>query len=108
MKQLLATALLLISPICLAAQPDSDVGPQVYRKWCAPCHAPGDNYPGTLALRAKYKGALPDSLEQRTDLTPEMVKYFVRNGVTVMPFFRKTEISDTELNALADFLSKQK
>ncbi|MNR57119.1 hypothetical protein D3C85_1778320 [compost metagenome] len=58
-------------------------------------------------MRAKYKGALPDALEQRTDLNPEMVKYFVRNGVTIMPFFRKTEISDAELNAVADFLTKQ-
>ncbi len=35
-------------------------------------------------------------------------RQFVRKGVSVMPFFRKTEISDTELDALAAFLSKQK
>lgn len=92
---------------CFAADGDPVLGKQVYEKWCAPCHAPGDLYPGTLALRAKYKGALPDALEQRSDLTPEMVKYFVRNGVTIMPFFRKTEISDAELNAIADYLTKQ-
>ena len=106
-RSIISAALMIVSVSCFAADNNQDLGKQVYKKWCAPCHAPGDLYPGTLALRAKYKGALPDALEQRTDLNPEMVKYFVRNGVTIMPFFRKTEISDAELNAVADFLTKQ-
>ena len=52
-----------------------------------------------------YKGAKPAMLEERTDLTPEIVKHFVRTGVTVMPFFRKTEINDADLDALALYLS---
>lgn len=108
MKRPLITAILLMAASSsFAADENRDLGKQVYQKWCSACHAPGDLYPGTLALRAKYRGALPDTLEQRTDLTPEMVKYYVRNGVSVMPFFRKTEISDVELNAVADFLAKQ-
>ncbi|KAF1311056.1 (+)-Pinoresinol alpha hydroxylase (cytochrome subunit) [Pseudomonas sp. SG-MS2] len=101
------TSSLLAAAQCFAAEGNPDLGKQVYEKWCSACHAPGDAYPGTLALRAKYKGALPEALEQRSDLTPDMVKYFVRNGVTIMPFFRKTEISDVELNAIADYLTKQ-
>ncbi|MEJ1966986.1 MAG: cytochrome c [Gammaproteobacteria bacterium] len=81
-------------------------GQQVYEKWCAPCHAPGPDHPGTTALAALYKGTKPGALVERTDLTPEFVKQFVRHGVSVMPFFRKTEISDAELDALAAFLSK--
>jgi mono/diheme cytochrome c family protein len=108
MKRIAIMGILLVTAFnSLAADNNPDLGKQVYQKWCSPCHAPGDLYPGTLALRAKYKGALPDALEQRTDLSPEMVKYFVRNGITIMPFFRKTEISDAELNAMADFLTKQ-
>jgi mono/diheme cytochrome c family protein len=30
----------------------------------------------------------------------------VRNGVYVMPFFRKTEISDAELDALVAYLAQ--
>jgi mono/diheme cytochrome c family protein len=45
-------------------------------------------------------------LEERTDLTPDTVRHFVRNGVSVMPFFRKTEISDAELEALAAYLAR--
>jgi mono/diheme cytochrome c family protein len=85
-----------------------DVGRLTYEKWCAPCHAPGPDHPGTQALDALYKGSKPSALIEREDLTPPLVKQFVRKGVSVMPFFRKTEISDTELDALAAFLSKQK
>ena len=108
MNHFIAIATLLAAAgSSFAAEAPADLGKQVYQKWCAPCHAPGDLYPGTLALRAKYRGALPDALEQRTDLTPELVKYFVRNGITIMPFFRKTEISDVELDAMAQFLTKR-
>ncbi len=85
-----------------------NVGQLTYEKWCAPCHAPGQQHPGTQALDALYKGSKPGALIQRTDLTPPIVKQFVRTGVSVMPFFRKTEISDAELDALATYLSKQK
>ena len=44
-------------------------------------------------------------LELRTDLTPETVSYFVRNGVAWMAPFRKTEISDAELAAIGAYLS---
>lgn len=85
-----------------ATHPSS--GKHIFDKWCLPCHADSDQAPGTLALRVKYNGALPAALEQRTDLTAASVKYFVRNGVFVMPFFRKTEISNDQLDALANYL----
>ena len=62
--------------------------------------------PGTEALRAKYKDARPADLEQRTDLAPVVIKTFVRKGVSIMPIFRKTEISDTDLDALAAYLAR--
>ena len=80
-------------------------GRTVFENWCAPCHAPGARHPGTQALEALYKGAKPAALEQRTDLTPELTRAFVRTGVSVMPPFRKTEISDADLDALAGYLA---
>jgi len=77
-----------------------------YQKFCSACHGEGVGRPGTLALQAKYKGAVPALLDKRTDLTPEFVKMTVRNGVTVMPFFRKTEISDVDLNAITAYLTR--
>jgi mono/diheme cytochrome c family protein len=80
-------------------------GRQVFQLWCAPCHAPGPRHPGTQALDALYKGAKPGALEQRTDLVPTLTQTFVRSGVSVMPPFRKTEIGDADLAALAAYLA---
>jgi mono/diheme cytochrome c family protein len=81
-------------------------GRAVYQHWCAPCHAPGAIHPGTVALAAKYQGAIPPALEQRTGMTLDFITQFVRQGVTIMPFFRKTEISDAELQAVAAYLMR--
>ncbi len=80
-------------------------GKAVFEKWCAPCHGDGPGKPGTAALQALYKGVKPALLEKRTDLAPEFTSAIVRTGVSVMPFFRKTEISDAELAALAKYLA---
>ncbi|MDB5719315.1 MAG: petJ, partial [Sphingomonas bacterium] len=82
-------------------------GAATYAKWCAPCHAPGVAHPGTNALAAKYKGEKPAVLLEWRDLTPDYVKYMVRNGISVMPRFRKTEIGDKELDALAAWMVQQ-
>jgi mono/diheme cytochrome c family protein len=82
-------------------------GHAVFQYWCAPCHAPGPGHPGTQALAAKYAdGSIPAVLEERTDLTPELTATFVRGGVSIMPPFRKTEITDADLDALAAYLAR--
>lgn len=91
-----------------APEAGAGAGKRVYDKWCAACHDDGPRYPGTASLAAKYGTDLPAALEKRTDLTPEIVSTFVRQGILVMPSFRKTEITDAELNALGAYLSKKK
>ena len=81
-------------------------GKQIYDRWCAPCHAPSYRASGTSALATKYGKDLPAVLEQRRDLTPEVIGYFVRHGVSIMPTFRKTEITDAELAAMARYLTR--
>jgi mono/diheme cytochrome c family protein len=85
-------------------------GQAVYQYWCGPCHSEGRGNPGTGALAVKYKNqpGVPAVLADRTNLTPESVKFFVRRGVSVMPPFRKTEITDAELDALAVFLTRNR
>ena len=80
-------------------------GKAVFDQWCAACHAPGPRHPGTQALDALYKGQKPGALEQRTDLVPKLTETFVRKGVSVMAPYRKTEISDADLAALAAYLA---
>lgn len=96
-----------------AAQPSAvERGRTLYEYWCATCHGPGiGNFgaqylPGTDALRVKYRGALPALLAERTDMSPDLIKTYVRQGITIMPFFRKTEIDDTELEAIVAYLTR--
>ena len=72
---------------------------------CAPCHAPGPGHPGTQSLQLKYAGKLPPALLDRTDLAPQAVAVFVRQGVLLMAPFRKTEITDAELAALSAYVA---
>jgi mono/diheme cytochrome c family protein len=81
-------------------------GKQVFDQWCAGCHAAGPRMPGTASLAAKYGDSLPAALEERDNLNPAIVRHFVRNGVLVMPPFRKTEITDAELDALGAYLTR--
>jgi mono/diheme cytochrome c family protein len=100
-------AAIVALPQAAVAEPSAPpAGRAVYEKWCAPCHDPGINHPGTHALMAKYQGLKPAALLDWTDLQPATVRYMVRHGISVMPHFRKTEISDTELEALASYLSR--
>jgi len=81
-------------------------GKGIFQYWCTPCHGDGPEYPGTVALAAKYKNQIPALLDQRTDMNGEFVKTFVRNGISIMPFFRKTEISDADLEAIVAYLGR--
>jgi (+)-pinoresinol hydroxylase len=87
-------------------QAEHPLGSAVYLKWCAPCHAAGVTHPGTHALMVKYQGVKSGVLLEWKDLPADTVKFVVRHGITVMPPFRKTEITDQELDALANYLSR--
>jgi mono/diheme cytochrome c family protein len=88
-----------------AEQPATVSGKAVYEYWCAPCHAPGPGHPGTQSLQLKYAGKLPAVLLDRTDLSPQAVAVFVRQGILLMAPFRKTEITDAQLAALASYVA---
>jgi len=79
-------------------------GRAVYARWCVACHGPGQHTPGTLALYVKYQGSVPPVLEHRSGLSVEMLRVFIRRGVSVMPSFRPTEISEPDIDALAAYL----
>ena len=59
-------------------------------------------------FRGGYKGATPALLKERTDLNPAYIKQVVRQGLYVMPFFRKTELSDADLNAIVAYLTRKR
>jgi mono/diheme cytochrome c family protein len=47
-------------------------------------------------------------LEDRVDLTPEVIRTAVRHGMPIMPPFRKTEVTDAELDAVIAYLTQKK
>jgi len=91
-------------------------GDATFQKRCAACHGEGRGddtepatlLPGTLALRLKYRGERPALLEQRTDLSPAVLRAFLRNGVGSMPPFRPTELSDGDIEAIAAYLTRSR
>ena len=83
-------------------------GAAVFNNWCSACHSRGpQNAPGTASLQNKYQGSVPAALQDRRDLTADLVKFFVRNGVAMMAPLRKTEVSDADLDALAAYLTQR-
>jgi len=51
---------------------------------------------------------VPSVLEQGTSLDATAIAYFVRNGRSTMPTFRKSEIDDRELGDIAAYLTARK
>lgn len=83
---------------------DIQAGAMVFQKWCADCHGPG-RLPGTSALQRKYQGAIPAALDQRPNIPDALTRLVVRSGMSFMPYFRKTEITDRELAWLSAYLT---
>ncbi len=105
-----------VQPDPTIKDPQVQRGKEVFQARCNLCHGswPKDVKPGmppmvgTQMLQLKYKGAKPALLEDRTDLTPETVAFFVRHGSGIMPFFRPTEVSDSDLAAMGAYLSRKR
>ncbi len=98
------------TPIAPAKDPASavDRGKVVFESHCQICHGNAPDAAGTQSLANKYAGKKPAELEQRTDLTPDVVRFYVRHGSGMMPFFRKTELSDADLADLGAYLSRKR
>lgn len=114
------TTLLALSLLTLPAAADSptiswtwrpataaaDPGKAEFERACSICHGAGPDRPGTQSLQVKYEGKIPALLEQRTDLTADVVRFYIRNGVAMMPRFRKTELTDAQVELIARYLSR--
>ena len=61
---------------------------------------------GTFVLGARYQDALPALLTERTDLAPEYIGAVLRTWTNGMAAFRPTEITDSELEALIAYLTR--
>jgi mono/diheme cytochrome c family protein len=78
-------------------------GEQVFATRCVFCHGEGLGHPAWQLLALK-KGKDKAEILGRPDLTLIYVKHVVRDGFIEMPPFRASEISDPDLDALANYV----
>jgi mono/diheme cytochrome c family protein len=79
-------------------------GKHLYGRICIYCHGPGVWGTNRLAKRLDKEHAL---LENRTDLPASAIRAIVRSGVGSMPPMRRTELSDSDVDAIAAYLTRR-
>lgn len=99
----ISTTLLLLSLAApLAAQtPSAAAGKALFESRCLYCH--DERGTGTVMLGHRL-GQEKALIGKRRDLSPAYVAAVIRNGVGSMPPYRRSEITDEELQALAVWL----
>ncbi|WP_428410335.1 c-type cytochrome [Hyphococcus sp.] len=75
----------------------------VYLARCQYCHI--QLGPGTITLSRRL-GPEEALLANRTDLTEDYVKTVVRHGLNTMPALTRVEVSDAELELIAEYLTR--
>jgi mono/diheme cytochrome c family protein len=108
LRILALVGMLLASGVAVADEaslsPQELQGKHAYDRICIYCHGPGVWGANRLSKRLGKDHAL---LETRTDLPAPAIRAIVRSGVGSMPPMRKTELSDSDVDAIAAYLTRQ-
>jgi mono/diheme cytochrome c family protein len=88
-----------------ATAADAPPGKALFDRNCGPCHAAGQDHPGTMRL-AQTRGPARAVLEQRTDLDAAYIRLVVWQGLVEMPPWRVSEIDDAALNQIVEYLTR--
>jgi len=83
-------------------------GATLYRSHCGQCHLPWGMGTNMLTAQRATQGLPPESglLANRTDLTADYVRTVVRHGTQSMPPLTRVQVTDAELNAIANWLAR--
>ena len=91
----------------LAAEPglsaDQTKGRALFNESCSFCHGERGHATTLLAKRLGPDNAV---LEKRTDLSIELIRHVVRHGINSMPWYRRAELSDRDLDSIAAYLTR--
>lgn len=87
-------------PVTMAQRPDATGGEALYVEYCAMCHTANGMGTGLLARRMDTP-----LLEDRDNLAAPFVVIAARNGIGNMPAIPRGEVSDEDLQAIADYLA---
>lgn len=106
-----ALAMLPLLAVSVAAKPSGIIhanlatpnlnGKALFKEKCVMCHDATGMGTGLLARRTK-----PAMLTKRGDLTVNFVIQAARTGIGNMPALTRGEVSDPQLKAIAEYLSK--
>lgn len=95
------------------AESAAERGAEVYLASCSYCHdrlpadAALDALPGVASLELKYGGRLSPYIRERPDLAnADVLTAFLRNGAGSMQPFRKTELTDADIAAIAAYFAQ--
>ena len=78
-------------------------GKALFDGTCGYCHGPRGHATVLLRRRVGEPNAL---IAERSNLTPAYIKLAVRHGVMSMPWYRRSELSDDDLAAITDYLTR--
>jgi len=87
-------------PITIIDRPNATGGEKLYVEHCAMCHGPNGMGTGLLGRRVQ-----PALLEQRDNLAAAYVITAARRGIGNMPAIPRGEVSDADLQQIADYLA---
>ncbi len=88
-------------PVTLAQRPGATGGEALYVEYCMMCHGPGGMGTGLL----QRAGRPEPLLEMRGGLPAAFYVAAARNGIGNMPAIPRGEVSDEQLQAIADYLA---
>lgn len=88
-------------PVTRNSRPNAAGGEVLYVEYCAMCHTANGMGTGLLARRERPEPLL----ERRGDLAAAFVILAARNGIGNMPAIPRGEVSDAQMQAIADYLA---
>ena len=83
--------------------PRQQQGRELFHANCILCH--GERGQATVLLE-KRLGKENSLLEERTNLNAALIHHAVRHGINSMPWFRRSELTDADVDAIAAYLTR--
>ncbi|HSG54903.1 MAG TPA: cytochrome c [Paracoccaceae bacterium] len=88
-------------PITMAHRPNASGGEALYIEYCMMCHEPNGMGTGLLARAGRPEPLL----EMRSGLPAQFYIAAARNGIGNMPAIPRGEVTDEQLQSIADYLA---
>ena len=108
MRAMLLMALTSAVTIASAAEPltpEQQQGKALYEATCNYCHNARGFATERLRTRLQEDRSI---LVDRTDLDPAYIRTIVRNGLASMPAYTPTDLNETQIRAIAAYLTRSR